>query len=73
MKANVGGLDRTLRIIGGLILLALGIFLAKPVVWTVVFIIIGALLILTGLFGFCALYIPLGISTRGTKSGPPPG
>ncbi len=68
MKANVGGADRILRIIGGLVLLLLGIFLPKPVWLTVVLIIFGAMLTLTGIFGFCWLYGPLGINTKRAKS-----
>ncbi len=68
MKANVGGADRVLRIIGGLIVLLLGIILQKAVWLTVVMIVIGAMLILTGIFGFCWLYIPLRINTIKGKS-----
>ncbi|HVN33196.1 MAG TPA: DUF2892 domain-containing protein [Thermoanaerobaculaceae bacterium] len=63
MKANVGGIDRTIRIVVGIIIIALGIVFKSW--WGLV----GVLVLATGLFNFCLLYIPLGISTR--KTGPP--
>lgn len=68
MKRNEGGIDRALRIIFGLALLVLGIFAIKSVALIVVFIVIGAILTITGLTGFCLLYVPLGINT-GSKPG----
>ena len=58
MKANVGGIDRTLRIIIGIALLAL---CAVPSVgwWGL----IGIVPLATGLMRFCPLYPMLGIST----------
>ncbi|KOO57561.1 membrane protein [Rheinheimera sp. KL1] len=58
MKANVGGLDKTLRITAGVVLIALA---ATGTVgmwgW------IGIVPLLTGLFSFCPLYTLLGIKT----------
>jgi hypothetical protein len=68
MKANVGGIDRVLRIIFGLVLLALGIFVFKSGALMIVFVIIGAILLLTGLFRFCGLYPLLGINTCKAKA-----
>ena len=69
MKANEGGIDRVLRIICGLFLLILGIWVVKATGWMIAFIIIGAMLFATGLIGFCFLYVPLGINTRSVKKG----
>jgi hypothetical protein len=68
MKANVGGCDRVLRIIFGLVLLALGLFVFKSGVLMIVFVVFGALIFLTGLFRFCWLYPLLGINTRKDKA-----
>lgn len=58
MKANVGTLDRALRIAAGLLLL--GLTLAGVIgVWGW----IGLLPLATGLFRFCPAYPLLGIST----------
>lgn len=58
MQANVGGIDKVVRIIGGLVLIALA---ATGTIglwgW------IGVVPLLTGLFNFCPLYSLLGIKT----------
>jgi hypothetical protein len=58
MKTNVGGVDKVIRIVVGLVIIALG-FVFKSW-WGLV----GVLVLATGLLNFCWLYIPLGISTR---------
>ncbi len=62
MQKNVGGFDKSVRIIAGIILIALGILKVLP--YSIVIAIFGAFILLTGLMGFCILYVPLGISTR---------
>ena len=57
MKFNVGTIDRLLRIILGLIIAILGVVFENW--WGL----IGVVLIATGLFRFCPLYVPLKIST----------
>jgi hypothetical protein len=61
MKTNVGGVDRVLRIVGGLVVIAAGV--AFKGWWGV----IGALLLVTGLIGWCPAYLPFGISTSRAK------
>jgi len=62
MKANVGTLDRSLRIAAGLILL--GLSLSGVIgLWGL----IGIVPLATGLFHFCPAYPLLGISTCKTK------
>ncbi|MGY8830907.1 MAG: YgaP family membrane protein [Pseudomonadales bacterium] len=62
MKANIGTLDRSLRIAAGLILL--GLSLSGVIgLWGL----IGIVPLATGLFRFCPLYPLLGISTCKTK------
>ena len=57
MKTNVGGLDRVIRILGGLALIAWA-FLGGPVwAW------IGVVPLVTALVGFCPVYPVLGLST----------
>ncbi|MCX5590014.1 YgaP family membrane protein [Alcaligenes endophyticus] len=58
MKANVGGLDRVLRIAVGLILLIL--VSTQTIGWWGW---IGIIPLLTGLFRLCPLYSLLGISS----------
>jgi hypothetical protein len=60
MKTNVGTVDRTLRIVGGLALLSLFFFLEGPArSWSLV----GLVMLGTGLSGFCPLYTLLGFSS----------
>jgi uncharacterized membrane protein HdeD (DUF308 family) len=68
MKPNVGGLDRTLRIIAGIVLIVIGLFLIKSVGWMMVSIALGAVLLLTGLFRFCAMYQVCGRDTCVVKA-----
>lgn len=60
MKANVGSLDRALRVILGLALLALFVFAEAPLRWWGL---IGVVPLLTAALGFCPLYALLGVST----------
>ncbi len=63
MKLNVGGLDRILRIVVGLALIAWALMGGPVWAW------IGVVPLATGAFGFCALYPLLGINTCPTKKG----
>ena len=62
MKKNVGGIDRTLRIIVGLVLISL-VFVGPKTAWGW----IGLIPIATALIGWCPPYSLLGINTN--KSG----
>lgn len=68
MKANVGTVDRVIRIVAGLILLSLAFILEGNARWWGL---VGLLPLATGLIGWCALYVPFGIDTRGTGGGTP--
>lgn len=58
MKANVGGIDRILRIVVGLGLIAWAAILGGPVwAW------IGIVPLATGAMGFCPFYPLLGMNT----------
>jgi len=58
MKTNVGGIDRVLRIVAGVALIAMA---ATGIVgvwgW------IGVVLVATGLIGWCPAYLPFGLSS----------
>ncbi len=58
MKSNVGGIDRVLRIVLGLVLIALAAT-GTVGVWGYV----GVVPLLTGLLGWCGLYTLLGVNT----------
>lgn len=61
MKINVGGVDRTVRIVAGLAIIAAGV--AFKSWWGAV----GALPLLTGVVRWCPAYLPFGISTSKVK------
>lgn len=63
MKANIGGIDRALRIVAGLALIAWVLFASGPLwAW------IGVLPLATGLMNFCPAYSIFGISSCKCKS-----
>lgn len=61
MKLNVGGIDRILRIVVGLALVAWAVMGGPVWAW------IGIVLLATGAMGFCPLYPLLGMSTCPAK------
>jgi hypothetical protein len=62
MKRNIGSVDRTIRIVAGLVLIAAVLLgLIGPWGW------IGVIPLATGIFRFCPAYLPFGISTCGIK------
>lgn len=62
MKANEGGVDRALRVIVGLVLIALAV-MGVVGAWGY----IGVVPLLTGIMGFCPAYTLLGMNTCGVK------
>ena len=61
-KSNVGGIDRILRIVVGVALIAMTLT-GTIGVWGW----IGVLLVATGVFRFCPAYVPFGLSSCSTK------
>lgn len=61
MKKNMGGIDKTLRLILGVVILIIGYL--NESWWGL----IGLVPILTGLTSFCPMYLPFGLSTIGKK------
>ena len=65
MKANVGGVDKILRIVVGLGLLSLTLILEGNARWWGL---VGLVPLLTGVVNFCPLYSLLGLNTCPVKS-----
>ena len=63
MKANVGGIDRVLRIMAGVILVALAVT-GTIGAWGY----LGLIVLATGVFSFCGAYTLLGINTCPMKA-----
>jgi hypothetical protein len=60
MERNVGDVDRTVRMIAGVILLSLVFLLDGNARWWGL---LGLLPLVTGLLGWCPAYVPFGIKT----------
>ncbi len=72
MKKNIGTVDKIVRGILGLVLIYLGVSLyATNQVLSIVLFIIGLLLIITSMTGFCFLYTVFGVSTKKNVIEPP--
>jgi hypothetical protein len=61
MKANVGGIDRIVRGVAGIGLIAWALMGGPVWAW------IGVVPLFTSAVGWCPLYLPFGISTCGKK------
>lgn len=66
MQCNVGGGDRTIRFIAGVVIMGLGVYFQSW--WGA----LGLVVFLTAVFSRCPLYIPLGISTCPAQKEVPP-
>ena len=66
MNKNVGGIDRAVRIIAGLIILSLFFVLGESYRWWAL---VGAVPLLTGLIGCCPAYLPFGFRTCKMRRG----
>lgn len=64
MKMNMGVIDRVVRLIVVVIIAAA--YYAKMLsgVWAIVLGIVAVAFLVTGLIGWCPLYVPLGLSTK---------
>ena len=68
MTCNVGGIERGIRIVVGLMLVALGLFGGMPTAAAWALGIIGGVATVTGAVGFCPAWTLFGINTCRTQS-----
>ncbi len=69
-KKNLGRLDRIVRVVAGLALIPIGLFLLGGWQGNSNGLLVAGLALIplvTGLIGSCPAYVPFGISTRGDK------
>lgn len=68
MNANEASWDRIVRVILGLVLLYVGWAVIQPQfgLWSIVALLIGAILLITGAIGTCPIYSLLKINTKGS-------
>ena len=60
MNANVGGIDRAVRLVLGIVLMSLYFVLAGNARWIAA---AGVVLFVTGLVRWCPAYLPFGFNT----------
>jgi hypothetical protein len=66
MKSNVGGFDRIVRFIGGLVILGAGIYYKSW--WGL----LSVPILFSAIFRFCPGYLPFGLSSNRAKPDPKP-
>lgn len=64
MFANVGGIDRILRLVAGVVFFLSAFLLVDSVTWRIVLAIAGTVLFFTGLTRRCLAYVPFGLNTN---------
>ncbi len=64
MKANESGVDRLIRVVLGIAMLALNFAGVVTGSWGIVLLVLGGLSLITGIVGFCPLYALLKIRTK---------
>ena len=63
MTCNVGGIERPIRIVVGVALLAVGAFAGLSPAGTAVAFVVGTIALVTGAVGFCPAWKILGINS----------
>lgn len=63
MSCNVGGIERPVRIVLGVLLVGIGAFAGLPPVGTGIVLAMGTIALVTGALGFCPVWTLLGINT----------
>ncbi|MCP9447946.1 MAG: DUF2892 domain-containing protein [Nitrospira sp.] len=63
MTCNVGGIERAIRIVAGLLLIAVGALAELPPVGMGIALTVGVVLLVTGAVRYCPLTAMLGINT----------
>jgi hypothetical protein len=67
MKKNMGTIDRVIRILVAVVIIALYFMGEITGTAAIILMIFAAVFILTSFMSFCPLYLPFGLSTAGKK------
>ena len=68
MTCNVGGIERPIRIVLGLVLVAIGSLAELPLAGMAIALVAGTIAMVTGVIGFCPVWSLLGLNTCLAKS-----
>jgi hypothetical protein len=63
MKCNVGGIDRTGRIVIGVVLLVVGLLAPIEMTWRIVALVVAAIALVTAIVRFCPVNAILGFDS----------
>ena len=63
MTCNVGGIERPIRIVIGILAIGIGAFAGLPPVGTAIALVVGTIALVTGAMGHCPLWTLLGVNT----------
>lgn len=63
MKCNVGGVDRTARLVVGVVLLVVGATVPMATGWQALVFVIAAIALVTGIVRFCPVNAALGLNS----------
>lgn len=67
MTCNLGGIERTIRVVLGIVLIAVGYRVVMPEGAAIAVYLVGAIALITGLAGFCPAWKLFGLNTCRTK------
>ena len=67
MKANIGTLDRVIRFVIAALFIILYFTHTVTGIVGIILLVLAGIFLVTGILGYCALYIPFGISTKTKK------
>lgn len=68
MKKNMGSTDKIIRYILAIVLVALYFTGTITGTWGIVLLVLAGVFVATSLINFCPLYLPFGLSTRGSDT-----
>ena len=63
MTCNVGGVERPIRIVAGILVIGVGAFATLPPIGTAIALVVGTIALVTGAIGYCPLWALLGMNT----------
>jgi Protein of unknown function (DUF2892) len=67
MTCNVGGIERPIRVLVGILMLAIGAFANLPSIGTTIVLVLGSIALVTGAIGYCPLWVLFGMNTCPTR------
>jgi len=68
MTCNVGGVERPIRILLGILMLGIGSFTNLSLIGTAIALTLGTIALVTGVIEYCPLWTLLGVNTCPTRS-----